>query len=348
MDTADKKISGWAFDTQKSDVPVVIEIYSEKGLIGETTANLFRHDLKEKGIHPTGECGFAIESDQLALNDVYKIRTIEKDSRVELNNSPQYYKKNIRFPKVFFMHIAKTAGTSFNEYIKNFLEPEDYLLHFESKVREGDIDPAILCQKKYISAHINIHHVSSIFNLEDYKKLTLLREPVSHLLSHLTWVRSISDDTNSVFFKEHPNHIKELSLQLKAINFNSKKEIQLFIENIDSTALVLFDNCQIRYLRNDYNKYVNEDSLNAAISVLSRFDLVGITEQYYRFLELMCLSFSLPFISQSTRYNVKTKVSDLSSQNNVLVAALSPLYEKDQKLYNHAKTIFDNQVKNKD
>ncbi len=50
-------ISGWAWDREKGDVGLVVDIYIDDALVGHPTANLFVEDLRDRG-YGTGNHGF--------------------------------------------------------------------------------------------------------------------------------------------------------------------------------------------------------------------------------------------------------------------------------------------------
>ena len=55
----EKHCNGWAFYVHRPEVPAKIKVYVNGNMVGETLANLHRKDIKEKGIHSTGNVGFS-------------------------------------------------------------------------------------------------------------------------------------------------------------------------------------------------------------------------------------------------------------------------------------------------
>ena len=53
-----KHCKGWAFYVHKPEVPAKIKVYINGNMVGETVANLHRKDIKQKGLHSTGNVGF--------------------------------------------------------------------------------------------------------------------------------------------------------------------------------------------------------------------------------------------------------------------------------------------------
>lgn len=84
-----REVCGWAFFPGAPDKPVNLEIELESGAVFHTLANQRRNDLKEGGIHPTGQCGFRFpfpSSELLAPGDLVHLR--EVDSQVEFEGGP--------------------------------------------------------------------------------------------------------------------------------------------------------------------------------------------------------------------------------------------------------------------
>jgi hypothetical protein len=95
LDNADGKvIQGWAWDPQKPDTPIEVDIYDGKSLLGKTSADRFRKDLVENG-KGNGRHGFLFPT-PASLKDgrQHSIRAMISGSEIELKKSP----KKVTFP----------------------------------------------------------------------------------------------------------------------------------------------------------------------------------------------------------------------------------------------------------
>jgi len=62
--TTPNRISGWIMLTKRPDVPLVVRLTSKRtGHVWLRCADMIRNDLREKGLHPTGACGFIFALD---------------------------------------------------------------------------------------------------------------------------------------------------------------------------------------------------------------------------------------------------------------------------------------------
>ncbi|CAE6518399.1 conserved hypothetical protein [Nitrosomonas nitrosa] len=84
-----KIISGWAMHTQDKNRPAKVIIRINNEFEFSVIANFFRQDLLDKGIHPTGKCGFMLTiptENSLHPNDIVTVRVVGDIK--DLKNSP--------------------------------------------------------------------------------------------------------------------------------------------------------------------------------------------------------------------------------------------------------------------
>ena len=116
--------------------------------------------------------------------------------------------------RLVFLHTPKTGGTSLHSMLKkNFQQHEIFPDRFD-----GLLNSSLHCllRYKYFSGHFDFLAASSVPG--NTKVVTLLREPVSRVLSHYYFYRA-HDDEN------HPNTHVKLANQLSIKEFFSHPEI---------------------------------------------------------------------------------------------------------------------------
>lgn len=95
LDNADSKvIQGWAWDPQRPDESIEVDIYDGKSLLGKVSADRFRKDLVENG-KGNGRHGFLFPT-PASLKDgrPHSIRAMISGTEIELKKSP----KKVNFP----------------------------------------------------------------------------------------------------------------------------------------------------------------------------------------------------------------------------------------------------------
>ncbi len=332
-------VIGWA-KSNKHNNPIEVSILVNDTFVAKQIASGFRKGTLEKKLHPTGKCGFKFTNLNIKNGDI--IKCISKNEELNLVNNPWVFKELVdssfyETKKLFFMHIAKTAGSSLNEFLEQHFINNRTRTHLEG-AHLGKFD---INQYDFLSGHLRIIRIENILNLSKFTKITILRKPVDQLASHLRWVRHISDDVNSKFFKSHKQDIKELSLKLRNINFSNPNDLGTFFNNMNDMEMNLFDNCQTRYFLPDqvYTK-LGQEHLNYAIKTLEKFSLVGIMEEYKKFTEILCQIMKWETPTSFKRKNINSNDYGLDLNNKDILKILNSHVKFDNILYNKAYEQF--------
>ena len=242
-------------------------------------------------------------------------------------------------PKIFYMHIAKTGGSSVNKFFSRIYAEHEFASHFEgflSANRNSPIDSRL----KFISGHISIQSIARLI-AQDFIKITVFRDPIKQLASHINWVRAISDDQNSDFYKSHPEAIRTLSKELRALDFSDLSDVDQFFKELQAPGRFLFDNCQTRYLLTKVGrKNLKHADLLEAIKSLGFFDRVGILEELDIFLERIMNEFFSEVLFDHTVGRENTNPSAHITPEIILNSStMTKLIEYDQVIYSIAATI---------
>jgi len=104
-----------------------------------------------------------------------------------------------------FLHLHKTGGTSLLSLIKQLLPSAK----FAPTDRSGNVDLRYLedPQTKVVAGHITAYDLSS--SKRSKAVVTVLREPIERLLSHIYFIKSYTKDHLSSFNRPELNEMKE-------------------------------------------------------------------------------------------------------------------------------------------
>jgi SAM-dependent methyltransferase len=241
--------------------------------------------------------------------------------------------------KIFFIHIAKTAGSSFNTFLKRYFNGKDHCeehfavgsdLFFDSSYVEW------LKSLDYISGHLK-YDVFSSNNLskEEYFLFTLVREPMSQFFSHLNWVMSLLD-TDPKFLIMHPG-INAISSELRNSNLLDPDIFISLLQRIEFKGL--FQNNQSRY----FSASPELVGKHFIIDRMLQLDMVGITEDYANTLKLFTSLNSLTSIEytiSSENQNSNYFISNNILQNRLLHEFILEYNSVDFEVYNYFLSRF--------
>ncbi|MFI2812266.1 hypothetical protein [Microbulbifer sp. JSM ZJ756] len=320
-------VRGWA-RVADSDEPALVVIHAE-GELYYALASEPREDLRARGIHPTGECGFSMNLGRRlkapAEVSVYANVGAITPSRPAFVNKP-----------IFFMHIAKTAGSSVNEFFIDHFGHKSAAMHIEAEE-----DPVSLGKHQFISGHISLERFERDFDRSRYYTATIVREPVRQLVSHLNWVRHLSEPERAEFLSGHPKIVQEISARLQALEFSDSEAMTGFVESLRPAERPLFDNCQCRYFHSiPAAKAYDEAAFHQACLGLEQFDFVGLTEDFEPAMRFLSAKAGIlkPW-HEAPKVNVNKFDYGFDFANPELMAAIEPLVRFDKALYHKAQEI---------
>lgn len=260
----------------------------------------------------------------------------------ETDNKDQYSLAQVSLqdnfkPKLFFMHIAKTAGTSVNKYLASHYAADRHALHVESK-EEWRSDRDWARSLGFVSGHYSLPHFKRNLQLTRYYKITVLREPYSHLISHLAWIRKLADEDETRRLAEHPVFVQHFARKLAKTDLSEPVAIGKLISSLEDQEKRLVDNCQVRYFTQiEAGMDVCETDAQNAIKASAEFDLIGTTDRIDEFLRHVAAHMDWKAPMTEVRENISGNYYGLDAGDKNICAALEPLVRFDLKLYRFVK-----------
>lgn len=341
--------------------PLTLEFYSGATLLGECPVDVQRADLKKPSLHPTGECGFsfllpgesAMDTSQDEDEIVVRIKgsgmvlcVLDKERADKVAGSPSHPFSRLRrklFPDrrgydpVVFMHIPKTAGTTFNTFAKRVYPFSRAITHIEFYDASEYAD--IARDYLFISGHLNVGQIRAHFSDRSYSYCTLVREPYAQLHSHLNWLRGIGADRESAFYQSHHRLFKSIADDVSQKEQLSYEDLEHIVANLDGVLKKLLDNNQTRYFLSREVEEVTAKDLQEALENTEMFDLIGTTEHYDAFKSSFCKAHQLEMVESNRSLNRAHYAPLYDIRDARTREILLPLVEKDLVLYQGVESL---------
>lgn len=323
-------IKGWFVNTSDIAVKLNITSASYKELCATVTYNHIRPKLAEmypeienvqfsgfevNGINPSEGISFSIEGELGSLIELASIKS----------NRPLLY-----------VHIAKTAGTTVNQTLVDWFGRDNSFIHVESKIKWNQQHD--LTKVEYISGHVPYESFMRVNWLKHYRKAITFREPYSHVVSHLAWIKALSLEENYNRYIKHPPYIQRLADKMKLFDFSELDQLSTFVFSLTQEELNLLDNTQTRYIRKAIAKSrVDQADVHDALLNLDSFDFVGLDSDICGFLKKVATHYGFEMVNKSRRENVLGNKFGLSTENKEQMKVLSSLVRYDVELYKSVK-----------
>ena|SRR3990167_2028391 len=262
----------------------------------------------------------------------------------------QYYNLNSNIP-FYYLHIPKTAGTTFISYLDEILSVKKMFYHqVWNHLTPADKN---LSQYNYFRGHFGyglLRHLKTKPIL-----VTILRKPIGRSISMLSHMKQ-----DPVYNNWVPVNFLDGFININKVFFDPDKA-------------KVFENTQTRYLgmdldipkivsqkyHNDYkkilfdseNEFVNpkvpySELFEKAKNNLQEFQFVGLKEYFSESLSLFAYTFNIkPFLGERFYLQNWTKKPDITELNSPIMKRIYELNRFDIKLYDYAKKIFSKRYK---
>lgn len=274
-------------------------------------------------------CGFDFELDHPG-EGAYWIAIVEANGN--LLRIANLELSRTRRRRMLYIHIAKAGGSTVNRMLSRHFAPELSQVHIES-TEEWRKDPRALESREFLSGHLGLDVLDRRLNLKPFDLVTVVREPIEQLISHIAWIRRLAEPGEQERLEAHPPYIQSFAQKLSSYDLTEPETITRMIDELAESEFRLLDNYQVRHFTNPHNRPVNPADLELAKQALSRFRHIGIASNLDGFLAEVARDMQWPPMSPAGRENVTGNFFGLDRNNEALAEALQPLMRFDQSLY---------------
>jgi hypothetical protein len=114
-------------------------------------------------------------------------------------------------PLIFFVHVPKTAGSTVNSFLHEFLP--DGRSHCEAFIHDNDVMVSAVDSCDWFSGHVDFSTAETILGQSTDRPVryfACMRNPTDHVMSHYNWLIEIFYREKS-FYDRCPAVVKEIS-----------------------------------------------------------------------------------------------------------------------------------------
>ena len=328
-------LSGWVIHRKRSVRSVILRKTGKTLAQGELTVHRPGVNQKFPGYPDAGRAGFEFSLTAPPTGNFELIAEFDNGKRTRLANIELVRSSQ---PKLLFMHIPKAGGSSVNRFLASHYARNRHAIHIESNP-DWHADASEIRRLEFVSGHVPLPILARKLNLDDYFRITVLREPYSQLASHLAWVRRLADTGQEERFANHPAYAQKFAQKLKAADLSNPGALASLFAGLEEPEQRLVENCQVRYFCGpEPGRSVNKVDLDKALAACDEFDLIGIIPRLHEFLADVAMTMGWQAPGQRITENVSSTYYGLDPRNPELREAMKPLVRYDLQLYRHVES----------
>lgn len=234
--------------------------------------------------------------------------------------------------KIFLLHIPKTAGTALSRAFRAAVPADRYFEHMESRVplfQEVIADGGPF----FVSGHFTYEFAQELIVREDVYALTVLRDPLRQLESHIKWLKAYGNPADPERLAQIPPPIAELALQLWESDLNDVGDLEKVLER--PLGYQLFDNLQVRYLTSAKVNKITSEEAELACDHINSFNLHFVMDDLPAAMDRLQVRF--PGVCDLEMVNSSMIDEYIEPENGKVMDYLLEKTKFDQVLFDRAK-----------
>jgi Sulfotransferase family len=239
-----------------------------------------------------------------------------------------------------FVHIPKTAGTSFTNVLIKIIGQKKYRIILP-EILHGDKEPDFdINTCSGISGHFS-YEISKLI-LKPVLFLTFLRHPLSRIVSHFDQFQRIDLDHPSIQQSENYHYYEKVH-QMTFEDFVEHRFFRTEVSNLQTRMLGLFIDRPIHQLKDVMPIDKAEDrffSVELAKERLEQFTFFGLQEKFQESLDIFSYQFGIDPVVDPPTINTSSAQRQLSTVPQQIREKLLQLNKLDIELYEFAQKLF--------
>ncbi len=244
---------------------------------------------------------------------------------------------------LYFLHIGKTAGRSFEDYLKSHFTPDETLrinVPTGYPVKRASAAAADRNIRLYIG-HLGYHFLSLFPEGRRPLWVTMLRDPIERVISHYYFLRN----AKPIKERHFAYRIQEIAGTCTLLEFVESTETDQITTNNQFNNLV---DSEFIYREQDKKKFKRSENSTVELVQLVKQRLeneclfLGITEQYDRSIKLLSylLKWDPPAESQG-KLNVTPRKPARDAIDPNVIEGIKQRVQLDIEIYEFALSLFE-------
>lgn len=332
-----KVVFGWLIPDNPGDTPeFVAEVPGEKPVTFR--ANVVRPDIRDLGLHPTGQVGFAIDAQLVpGLDETTPLTVFEAENNLPIYRRPvfdQNIDKKLLFFDIGTMPQIKMLRKMMQRFTLGYPMVDRFPLETVVAIISNNYVPSLLAVGQPSWQRIN-----GVVLERGFITMALLRNPYEELAERLLFLsylgrRTTSPSTSSIFSR----HMALMPI-VEAMDSNDKKELLSAFRRLSTEQRRLLRSPMTSTFACTPDEEPQRRNVSIALDQLAQFDLVGIRDHFHAFRTLADELIGVP-VFEDVELETLPRTEELAQQL-ADIGIVADILDEDVALYSFARAAVE-------
>lgn len=277
-------VAGWLIPDNPGDTPeFIVQIPGEKPV--PFRANVLRPDIRDLGLHPTGQVGFMIDDRIIdGLNEQMLLTVFEAETNLPIYRRPLFdrnIEKKLLFIDMGVMPQIKMLRKIMRSFTLGYPMIERFSLETVVAILSNNYVPSLL-----VAGQPNWQRINGVARERGFATVALLRNPFEELAERLLFLSYLSKrpSTNaaSSVFSRH----MALASIVEALDHPQDKALLSAFRRLSVEQRRLLRSPMTAAIACTPDEEPQRRNVSVALDQLAQLDLVGVRDHFHPFTSL--------------------------------------------------------------
>ena len=324
-------IRGWLALDNPSAIPALIIVIPGREEI-RLEANILRSDIRELGIHTTGQVGFDVTEDLVpGLDQIDEITIVEAETRLPMFRRFQidkHLEKKLFLFDCSVMPQRLLLSALLKHFTLSYVNAERFSLDTMLVVINNNFSKSLL-----MVGRSNFNRYSSFLNNAGYVRAALLRNPFEELAERLMFLNILAKPETSNLSGMYTTGIESLAAFARNLPFDDQKAMTSAFRAITLEQRQALMSPMTRLFGCNFDEFPQRRHVPIALENLATMDVVGTRGRFGAFKDLLTGVLGANVLGDNNPMNFASIQSLATSLSRIGVVA--DLLDHDLALYSY-------------
>ncbi len=278
-------IRGWLALDNPSAIPSLIVLIPGREEI-TLQAGIFRPDVRDLGIHTTGQVGFDVDSTLVpGLDQINEVTIVEAETRLPIFRRFQiehHLEKKLFLFDCSVMPQRSLLSALLKNFTLSYVNTERFSLETMLVIINNHFTQSLL-----MVGRSNYNRYSSFLNNAGYIRAALLRPPMEELAERLMFLNLLARSEASSLSGLYTAGIEALAIFARDLPFNDQKGMTAAFRGLTDAQRQALMSPMTRVFGCNFDEFPERRHVSIALENLATMDVVGTRSRFGDFNRLL-------------------------------------------------------------